>query len=316
MELRKISIEEYTVFFEKAKEWAPAFNSPDWVLLYSNPLILGFFDKDNHLFGACFLGEKTRFGFKMLRTLPFIPNNGLIYFNNSKNKANALSFDKKLISAFEKYISNSNYKLVSIGFPFNVIDMQPFIWSGFKVIPNYTYHINLTEQEDVIYKNMAPERRNDINRAIKDGLEVRKENDMKIVERIVAKTFVRKQKSFDENMLSSILNKFANNSNSFAFVTYNHGQPIAASFCIHNNDTAHYILGGYDDTQKHHGAGALALWNAIQYARQLGLKTFDFEGSMLPEVETYFRGFGGQIIPYYRVNKTWMPLEFILKFIK
>jgi hypothetical protein len=45
-------------------------------------------------------------------------------------------------------------------------------------------------------------------------------------------------------------------------------------------------------------------------------KTFDFEGSMLPEVEKYFRGFGANLIPYYRVSKAKLAVDLALRFIK
>jgi hypothetical protein len=49
----------------------------------------------------------------------------------------------------------------------------------------------------------------------------------------------------------------------------------------------------------------------------LGIKYFDFEGSMLPQIEIFFRGFGGQLVPYYnRINKAKLPLEILLKFYK
>jgi len=47
--------------------------------------------------------------------------------------------------------------------------MQPFFWEGFKVVPNYTYHIDLSQSIEEIQKAYATERRNDIKKALKDG---------------------------------------------------------------------------------------------------------------------------------------------------
>ena len=52
------------------------------------------------------------------------------------------------------------------------------------------------------------------------------------------------------------------------------------------------------------------------HCKKMGLKIFDFEGSMIPEVESYFRSFGPKMLPYYTINKAKMPFEIILKFIK
>jgi hypothetical protein len=60
----------------------------------------------------------------------------------------------------------------------------------------------------------------------------------------------------------------------------------------------------------------MSMVEAIRHARDLGLQTFDFEGSAIPPVEAYFRGFGGKLTPYFRVNKAWLPIEMVLKFFK
>ena len=132
---------------------------------------------------------------------------------------------------------------------------------------------------------------------------------------MVSNTFSRKEKDFDKDFIDKILFEFANKDNSFAFVSFQNNQPIAASFCIFDNNKVYYLLGGYDSKNKHQGAGALAVDAAIKHSKEKGIIIFDFEGSMLPEVEKYFRGFGGDLIPYYSVNKAKLPLEIVLKFI-
>jgi hypothetical protein len=58
------------------------------------------------------------------------------------------------------------------------------------------------------------------------------------------------------------------------------------------------------------------MWESVKHAKDLGLRYFDFEGSMVPQIETYFRGFGGRLTPYYRINRASLPIEIILKFFK
>ena len=163
---------------------------------------------------------------------------------------------------------------------------------------------------------MSEERRRNVRKAIKDGLIVKQVDDFGIVKFLILKTFSRQKMTVSENHLDKIFLEFAAKENSFAFVTFAKEKPIAATFCIYDKDTAYYLLGGYDYETKHHGAGASAMWEAIKYTKKLGLKYFDFEGSMVPQIERYFRGFGGQLTPYYRINKAKLPLEILLKFFK
>jgi hypothetical protein len=46
----------------------------------------------------------------------------------------------------------------------------------------------------------------------------------------------------------------------------------------------------------------LLLWEGIQFAAAKKC-TFDFEGSMIPNVENMFRSFGGKLTPYSKIYK-------------
>jgi lipid II:glycine glycyltransferase (peptidoglycan interpeptide bridge formation enzyme) len=194
--------------------------------------------------------------------------------------------------------------------------MQPFIWKKFKVVPSYTYLLDLTITEKDLLMRMSNERRKNITKGIKDGLIVKQTTDYRLIKSLVMKTFSRQNEKLDLDYLNKILLEFADRTNSFAYATYNDNIPIACSFCLYDEHKAYYLLGGYDSESKHHGAGTMAMWEAIKHDKDLGLKCFDFEGSKIPHIERYFRGFGGHLTPYYQIIKARLPLEIILKFYK
>lgn len=79
---------------------------------------------------------------------------------------------------------------------------------------------------------------------------------------------------------------------------------IGGVFIVWDSKRAYYLLGGYDHQNSHHGATALAMWRAIQYtSNELELSEFDFKGSMIKSVKKFFRQFGGELTPCYRVTK-------------
>ena len=301
-----------------AKKTNSVFLSERWLLLFGNELqCYGIFNKDNQLIGGFTMRLEKIFGFiKFYHNLSYTPTINLFFDNKSQNKAKVLSENKKVLKLFADFIDNLNSHIITLYLPANHIDMQPFYWKDFKSIPNYTYIINLEKSTDEIEKDFSTERRNDIKKAIKDGIETRMCQDNSIIKSLVIKTFDRKQTSADKNMIDRILFDFADKTNSFSFVSYRNDIPIATSFCIYDKNTAYYLLGGYDSKNKHAGAGALAVSSAIKHSKELGIKNFDFEGSMLQEVESYFRGFGGDLTPYYSINKAKMPIELALKFVK
>lgn len=239
----------------------------------------------------------------MVKTPPYSPSNALLFNNPGKNQVKRASKEKKWLGEIAEFLKNQKNKVVFLAFPPEVVDMQPFLWAGLKVTPQYTYRLNLNQDVAQIEAGMSPERRNDIKRAIKDGVTVQQIEDYNQVEAIIQKTFQRKDKGFDQKFVRKILNDFSNAGNSVAFIASFNDKPCAASFVVHSNGIAYYLLGGYDHKNAHAGAGAYALWSVIQHCKSIGIKVFDFEGSMLPEVERYFRGFGGVLTPYYLVHK-------------
>ncbi len=296
---------------------AGIFNSEDWLAIYDKNLsVFGIFNDNNKLIGTFNIYLQKIKLFNYYRNPHYSPTINLHFETEAKNKSKQLTEKKKVISLISDFIDSLPYHIVSINFPVDFIDFQPFVWKKYKVIPNYTYLIDLTKTATEIESNFSPERRNDIKKAVKDNLICKLTDNYELVKLLVLNTFSRKQKAINESFVNKIFFTFANSTNSFAFVTFANEKPIAASFCIYDKHKTYYLLGGYDNSNKHQGAGALAVWNAIQHAKLLNIPKFDFEGSMLPEVEKYFRGFGGDLTPYYSVNKANFWFEIILKYFK
>jgi len=297
--------------------YGSVFTTLQWVELFGKDIKnYGIYDAGDNLIGGFFIFTEKKYGFSVYCNPPLTPSIGPFFKNDSINPVRAMDKCKQIISLIAEFIDRTNYSVVSLSFDRNIIDMQPFAWRDYKVTPQYTYIIQLALPVEDIWKRMSNERRNDITRGLKDGLIVKQTDDHKIIKSLVIQTFSRQNKTIDDFYINKILFDFANTGNSFAFVTFANGNPIACTFCVYDNNTAYYILGGYNSENKHHGAGALCVWEAIQYAKNLGLAYFDFEGSMVPAIERYFRGFGGELVPYYRVNKAKLPLEIALKFFK
>lgn len=281
-----------------------------------NLKVYGMFEDDGQLTGAFHLYHEKKLGFTFVKTPYYIPHIALIYTNRSQNEANTLSFNKKIIELVCDFVSGLNYGVISIAIPPGIIDMQPFIWKKYKVIPNYTYRMDLSLSADEMEKRFSPEHRNSIKKAVRDGVEVELCSDFSVVKRMILKTFQQKGERANESTIDDILLRIANPENSFAFTARLNNEVIAATFCLHDKECCYYLLGGYSSDSKQHGAGALCVYKSMLKAKELGVPVFDFEGSMIKEVERYFRSFGGELVPYFTVNKAKLPFEFILKFIK
>ena len=56
------------------------------------------------------------------------------------------------------------------------------------------------------------------------------------------------------------------------------------------------------DHRSHRFVSISARWRSIQLASELGIPV-DFEGSMMPNVETVYRSFGATQTPYFAISK-------------
>jgi lipid II:glycine glycyltransferase (peptidoglycan interpeptide bridge formation enzyme) len=316
MAIRRINIESEFAAYEKlcSQKDASVFNKVEWLKIYDDQLNLyGIYNDNNELIGSFYFfnGKKYKQEFNICP--PFTPHNGLFFENRAENSSNINTFNKKIIEEVSDFIHKLNSKLVVFVLPASIQETQPFTWKDITVKVKYTYHIDLSLSEDQLLANLSSEKRKSLNKAQKDVLEIEMTDDRKIVKEMIFKTFARKQISKNIKYFDRILFDFAKPGNSFSFIAKQNGKPIAATFCVYDSKDCYYLFGGYDQESRHHGAGVSCMWKSILHAKQLGLKTFDFEGSMIPEVERYFREFGGKLIPYYEISKVQFPVNLVMK---
>jgi Acetyltransferase (GNAT) domain len=318
MDVKNIAASDLSLYESFVAEHGGIFNSYSWrEHVHGDRLqYYGIFTDRGELCAVFHLYTQTRYGFAFVRNPPFMPHTGLVINNRAQNTANFLSFNKDVLETFTRFLNSLSYSVLSVALPPDVVDTQPFYWSKYKVIPHYTYQHDLSNSEDELSSNFSTNVRNSIKRAAKDGVRLEQCSDYSVVQQLVRTTFARRDETFDEGNVEAILQGIATPQNSFAFVAQWEGKPVAAAFCIYDKSTCYYLFGGYDRTSMHRGAGVSCLEHCILYAKRLGLEVFDFEGSMMPEVESYFRSFGPRMVPYYTINKGRLPLELVLKFIQ
>jgi len=312
-----VSSAETASYDALARTCGTVFHSPAWTALFGERLTrCGICGKNGDLLGGFHLYKTRLLGATAWQNPPFTPQCGPFWVIKAKNPVAILEAKREMLDALAGFLDGRAHALVSVSLDPGIQDALPFVWRKFKVVPGYTYVLDLSRSLEEIKNNMSSVRRNDIAKAQRDGLVARKVTDLAVVQELVHNTFARQHVHTRERLLEAILFRFPNGNNSYSFATYQGETPIACCFIVHDARIAYYLLGGYRAEEKHHGAGALALLEAIAHAKELGLTAFDFEGSMIPVVERPFRGFGGQLTPYFMINKAWLPLEMILKCVR
>jgi len=288
----------------KESDQGTVFQESFWLKAAPLPCeILGCFDSGGALLGGIPVCSRRVMGFKVTRPPIFAPYQGVIFKRDDEAKyVRKLSREKEVCEALAKEIKRRSH-FAYIDLSPEVLDIQPFIWNGYTGHVRYTYRLDISDM-DKAWSGMDPTQRNNIKRAEKDGITVDTGDDLQTVFGLVEKTFERQKMrvSFREAAFRYEAAAKAQD-RSRCFVARNRdGQPIASLYIAWDARRSYHLLAGYDPELMHRGASALTIWRSLEYTRnELGVKEFDFEGSMQRQIEVAFRKFGGRLTPHYAV---------------
>lgn len=194
-------------------------------------------------------------------------------------------------------------------FHYTITDWLPFYWEHYKQTTRYTYLLENIENPDKIWSNMSGGLQRSIKTAKKNKIEVRRGIPLKDLLIVLEKTFSRQALSLNHiEILKNIIQICQQKKQGDIWGGYDtDGHLHAAVFVAWQKSSAYYLAGGGDPVFRKSCAHSLVLWESIQTVKDHTSK-FDFEGSMLPGVEYFFRGFGGKQIPYFAISKGKMSL--------
>lgn len=279
------------------------FHLPEW--LSCQPLLPALYAviQDEQALGYFYVLKEKKYGITFIRNPHLTPHIGWNIQALAQQQTKLITLEKQAQELLEEQLKTTHAHLESWSLPPETHDVQILRWKGYTVQPKYTYRIDLNQPFSALCEGMKSGHRNHWNKALKDGVEVHTTEKYSEVIPLVLSTFNRNEKKIDRDHLQRLTQQFCRTGNTVACVAYYQGEPIAATLTVFHLDTAYLILSGYNQAIKHGGAGIRCVLQTWQELQKLGIKTFDFEGSMIPAVEQYFRGFGGTIHPYFHAER-------------
>lgn len=311
-----VSDSDLPQWHELAAEYGTVFNHPAWLSLWADQTeIIGVFDPGKgDLIGGFMLYRMKLKGIDALTNVPLTPHCGLFLQPIDGHQTTIHSKRKQVIEAVSQFLATRSEKIRTLSFPPDWVDLQPFNWSGYKILTRYTYTLELSIDQASLFEGMSSKTRNAISKAERDGVEVTDQVDLDEVLDILESSYARNRASFQREQFERLIQSGSSAGILECEVAKFNGKSVATGIFLYDSKRTYYIAGGYRQQNGHNGAGALAIWSGILAAQKRGAEVFDFEGSMIPEVEKFFRGFGGQMVRYHQVNKAPFWLEVLLKF--
>ncbi|NND77444.1 MAG: GNAT family N-acetyltransferase [Flavobacteriales bacterium] len=296
--MSKLRIEENI----SASEDLSIYMSKEWLSLFPKVRTFSILNKNDEPIGSFQILDTKMKGQRALITPMFTSNVSLSVKDPSSKKVGSISHQKKVFETLAEYLKRSRAKIIDLSFPTEFQDMQALQWSGFTVQPKYTFHIELQKSIDDLREQMSSSTRANLKKAIAE-LTVEEKNDPESFLKLCDLTFNRQNENHDRDQLEKILRSSDLGEMRSSFFVNDGKKDIASVLVVHDNSKAYYIIGGYDHNSSHRGASTLALWSAIEKMKNEGKLLFDMQGSMIPAVEQFVRGFGGDKKTYFNVSR-------------
>lgn len=220
------------------------------------------------------------------------------------DESSKLSFDKKVMSELITQLPPFDY--FHQNFHFTLENWLPFFWQKFKQTTRYTYQLQNTSDLDLLWNELEKSAKKNINKAKSSGIEIEEFDDPTLFYKINALTFSNQNISvpYSKKLIASVYKaSVANNAGKMYLAKDRDGNIHSVGMIVYDTSHCYLILGSSDPALRKSGAEYLLYWNMIQFASSNNL-IFDFEGSMMENIEIRNRSFGAIQQAYFSVTKS------------
>jgi hypothetical protein len=226
-----------------------------------------------------------------------------IRYPQKQNYIDKLSFEKDICTSIIDHLPNVDYFLQNFHYSFT--NWLPFYWKGYSQTTRYTYVIEDLSNLENVYNNFDRSKKKDIKKAMKH---------VEVGFDLTAKEFYENHKltllkqgkkiSYPFELFENIYNAvYKNHAGRIIWAKDKEQRLHSALFVIWDENSAYDLISTIDPEYRFSGSASLLISNIIKYVADKTNK-FDFEGSMIENVERSFRKFGAVQKPYFTIYKT------------
>ena len=238
---------------------------------------------------------------------------GICFRNRAFNHLyQQLSWKRRIVLAIADYFQK--YDLFTQNFSPCFNYPIPFHWHGYQIHTRYTYQLGLEQEEAQLYEGLAAPLRRQIQKAQRNNLNIMEERSPASLLSLIRANEMKGNLILGKNMtnyqrLKKLSNWLVEEERGRLFIALDEaGQSQAAGLYGYFRGQCIYLAGAVLPEARSSGAMSFLMWEAIRRAKASGSEIFDFEGSMLKGVESFFRKFGAQPVPYLQIHKNQLPL--------
>ena len=255
------------------------------------------------------LHVRRKYGLRCALMPQLTPYGGPIYFPpDGLSSARLPDFENKVVQAMMPCIDSLRLHLSILKLSPAISNWLPFYWQGFQQTTRYTYRIaDIRNPEQVL---------NNFDRSKQRARTIRQaEPHYQLVDNLTATQFATMhhrywQSQGEADLLSLDLiervveSATARHQGLLLGLRNAEGQVVVAWFVVYDSRCAYALLSARSEahTARDKDATALLIWKFLQRLAPL-TQVFDFEGSMEPGAEYYYRSFGAVQTPVMQLTR-------------
>ena len=236
---------------------------------------------------------------KLSQSTMYIPYGGPILLQLPTKERHKIKLIRDIEYLLAQYLKN-NFTTISFSIDPKIIDIMPFIRSGFIPEVRYTYKLDLHKSMDELYKEFGSDRKKEIKKMSKIGAKMVCDNELKYFDCDKAMKWEKKHNfpSSSTFVKKYILESISQN-RGMSFVLKNNDEVLGGVHLVWDKHTA-YILYSYYENK---GAITTIYFNMIKYLKEnTEVQYLDFEGSVYESIEDFNMSFGAYQERYYNLH--------------
>lgn len=276
-------------------------------------------DGKGEINGICPVYKSSLKGLPVLRNPDFSPYSGvfLVYPADLASEQSKYSFENKTSAVLLDQLPR-DAGMIQMNLHPTMENAYPFIWKRYHQTTRYTYRLEDISDQESISKGMSQTLRRQIRQA-RETHKISLTEDPDIIYNLLSKSLNKQQvrHRISKEMIFRISSALYENNQGKLLIASNMKQEIVASMILAmDHDTAYCLALGMDHELEQTHASKLLIAESVRLASS-HVKRYDFEGSMIPNVERIYRSFGGTRVAYHQLmwfkNRWIKALWYFLK---
>ena len=250
-----------------------------------------------------FYQDKLRYNLKII-TMPVLTQKMGIYIKYPENLSSSskLTLEKKIYTEIIDKLPKFDYFNVTLDHKY--LNWLPFYWRGFKQTTQYTYIVEDLSNMDLVLKNFGKGKKSDIKKAA-DQLSIRFDMSPQLFIDFYNKSLKKQNKelSYSETLFIKLCSEAISRKQGEIICAIDREENIhGAIFYVWDNECIYNLVTAFDPDFRSSGASSYLFFQIMRKFSTHNLK-FDFEGSMLENIEQSYSRFGTVQKMYFRVYK-------------